>query len=85
MERSLLLLRGDSTPPNTRLDVGWICIPLTGCIPDSSCNPPKWSMGLESGESWNGIILVSAAKDGVELLKRKLAKRLIMIDWSDIL
>ena len=85
MERSLLLFRGDSTLPNKRLDVGCICIPVTGCIPDSSCNTPKWSMGLESGESWNGIILDSAAIDGVEILKRKLVEILNIIDWSDTL
>ena len=84
MER-LLLLRGDSTPPNKRLDVGCICIPLISCIPDLSCNPPRWSIGLELGESWKGIILDSVAIDASVLLKMKLVKRLIMIDWSDIL
>ena len=42
-------------------------------------------MGLESGESWNGIILDSAAIDAAELLKSKLVERTKMIDWSDIL
>ena len=85
MERLLLVFCGESTPPNKRLEVGCNCNPARGWIIEESCNPPKWNMGLEFGNSWNGIILYWAANVASDLLTSKVDEIQKKIIWIDSL